>query len=352
MPHSALVSLLLVVSCDQGLDPLGTPSDTSGAGGTQTTSAALSSHGRCGYIGYGDNAGYDAFKANAGSFDVIHPDWFKIDSDGVTVTPLRGMNDARVIQTAHDHGIPVIPLVAGVDDATPTEAMLDSASLRARHVATLVALATTMGYAGLDIDYEHLPPAYRDRFTVFMTDLATAMHAEGLEASVAVYAEAADASAYDYVALAKVLDHVHIMGYDYHWSGTHAGPLAPLGWIQSVASYAAATGHPAKFILAIPNYAYQPSSYCSLGDCPSACTGAVTATTTEMTGCSLNVYDHYIAGRAPSCMTAAGLQYFDDVASLEEKVAVARSAGLGGVGYWTLGKEPAGFFTMLAKYYL
>src|SRR5262249_55900493 len=122
MHQSTFLALALVVSCDQSLvdqfPQAGAPGSTSPTSTSPSSppAAKQSGHGRCGYIGYGDDVGYDTFKANADAFDVIHPDWYKIDTDGLTVTPLRGANDARVLDTAHEHGIPVIPLVAGVDD--------------------------------------------------------------------------------------------------------------------------------------------------------------------------------------------------------------------------------------------
>jgi spore germination protein YaaH len=141
------------------------------------------------------------------------------------------------------------------------------------------------------------------------------------------------------------------MGYDYHWSGSHAGPLAPLGWIQAVAHHAAATGAGDRFILALGNYAYTPTSYCSLADCAALCTASDVVTTTEMQSCIFNVDDHFGAGRAPNCTVAGGTMFFDDTASLEEKVQAAADAGLGGVGHWTIGKEPDGFAAMVKKYY-
>jgi spore germination protein YaaH len=39
-------------------------------------------------------------------------------------------------------------------------------------------------------------------------------------------------------------------------------------------------------------------------------------------------------------MTSKGHLFFDDLASLEEKVVVAQNGGLGGITYWTIGGEP------------
>jgi spore germination protein YaaH len=336
-----MLSLMMFVSCDPGLlDQLGQ--------GSPSATSTHHAHARCGYIA--EYIGYDAFAANASSYDVIHPQWYKIASDSVSVAPLKLVDDSRVVTNAQSYGVALMPMVAGVDDPVRIEAMLDSQTLRDQHVEALVNLAVTKGYAGLDLDYEHLPASYRDRVTAFVAEFADAMHAHGLEASLTVTTQAYEKSAFDYAALASAADHLHMMGYDYHWSGSHPGPLSPLGWIAASANHAASTGLASKFILLIPNYAYQPTSYCALGDCAAACTGPIATSTDEMTTCPMNASTHYSAGRTLTCMTVSGIQFFDDVASLEEKVSAAQTAGLGGIGYWTLGHEPSGFLDMIARH--
>ena len=43
---------------------------------------------------------------------------------------------------------------------------------------------------------------------------------------------------------------------------------------------------------------------------------------------------------------AAGL-YFEDVASLHDKVSLAATHHIAGIGYWSTGGEPAGFLEMI-----
>ena len=242
-------------------------------------------------------------------------------------------------------------MVASVDDVTRTETMLDSASLRAAHIQVLVTLAIENGYDGLDLDYEHLEPNYRTELTTFYSELADAFHAKGLEASATVVGDFDDVSPDDYAAIATKLDHLHVMMYDFHWAKSHAGPLAPLGWTKAVAEHAAATGHGGKFIFTLGNYAYLPDGFCTTTDCLAMCTGNFQTTTTELTTCPFNTPMNFNPGRQPNCSVAGGTMWYEDTASCEEKVAAAKAAGLGGIGYWTLGGEPDGFFDAIGKYY-
>jgi chitinase len=69
-----------------------------------------------------------------------------------------------------------------------------------------------------------------------------------------------------------------------------------------------------------------------------------------MTGCALN-WQGFKAGRSPNCSTSDGILYFDDLLSLEEKVAEAKRQGLGGISWWAMGGEVSGIWTMVQKYY-
>ncbi|MBI5479309.1 MAG: hypothetical protein HY906_10660 [Deltaproteobacteria bacterium] len=309
-------------------------------------------HARCGWIGAGDTAGYAAFAARPSFYDVIHPDWYALGTDSVSVRRLTGADDSTVLAAAAASQVQVWPLVAGVDDVTLVRTLINDPALRSQHVANLVDLAVSKGYAGLDMDYEHLwDAADKAPFAAFVHELSVAMHAAGKRLSAAVPALWTSSSSWDMASLSQSLDVLHLMGYDFHGIGSpHGGPTAPLGWIQAVCGYAASLGHPERFVLGLPNYGLTPSFYCALVDCAAECTGPIATSTDEMQACPFNEGD-WAAGRSLSCDSPHGRLYFDDTQSLEEKVQAARAHGLGGVTYWTVGSEPSGFFAMIQNYY-
>jgi spore germination protein YaaH len=277
--------------------------------------------------------------------------WFSLEPDGVSVRALAGADDPGVLAAARAHGVQVIPLVASVDGPDRTRLMLGDPARRDQHVAALVALANRGGYQGLDLDYEQLwTAADRAPFTAFAGAFASAMHAAGKQASMAIPAIDGDGpdSAWSYNDLAAALDQLHIMGYDFHTPSTHAGPTAPLGWIEAVADHAAATGRAERFLLGLPNYGVAPGFFAPLGICAAACDGPVAETTDHMASCP---FGSYAAGRAPNCASSHGALFFDDSASLVEKATAARARGLGGITYWNVGNEPPGFFDDLRAVY-
>jgi spore germination protein YaaH len=316
-----------------------------------TPTPAPRNHARCGWIGPNDPTGNATFIANATWYDAVHPSWYAINSDHVTVRKIAGAEDPQVIAAARASQVKLIPLVAGIDDVNQVRGMFNDPTNLAAHVQVLVDLATQQNWDGLDVDYEHLwSAADRPGYQAFLTQLVAAMHAVGKEVSIAVPAiESPNPNnAWDYDWLAQNLDELHIMGYDFHSLGTHSGPLAPLGWIDAVCAHAASTSAPSKWKLGLGNYGVTPSWQCDGDGCAAACNNSYATTTTHMATCSFGTWD---SGRAPNCSTANGQVFFEDLASMEEKVQKAQLHGLGGITYWVIGREYSGFFGMVAKYY-
>lgn len=280
--------------------------------------------------------------------------WYALGSDSQSVTTGPLANDASLVSAANANHVQIWPTVDGGLEKTVIQALIHDASKRATHIQNLVNLATSNGYSGLDLDYEHLWGAGdRPDFSTFASELGAAMHAAGLQASMAITAIMAPDGAYDHDALVGSLDVIHIMGYDLHgMGGPHIGPGDPLDWIKAVEHYATLTGFPMRFILGVPNFGFTLTDSCLGTDCAPKCTGSISTTDSEFMNCIFNDGNpKWQSGRSPNCPTQNGQQYFEDVASLEERVASAKADGLAGVTYWSMGNEPPGLFDMFERYY-
>ena len=215
-------------------------------------------HHRCGWMDDDPTLAKASFLANVDFFDAIHPYWWTLTATG-NVTATSWPDDATVVSTAQAHHIKLMPLVFGGNDATMIRAVISSSSSIAAHVQVLVNLAVSHHYDGLELDYEHLwQGSDRPGYTQLVTQLATALHAQGKELSLAVPAIDVDygIDGYDYNALvAGGADVLHLMGYDFHGDfSDHLGPLAPLGWIDAVNARVQQAGIASRFILGIGNY--------------------------------------------------------------------------------------------------
>jgi glycosyl hydrolase family 18 (putative chitinase)/purple acid phosphatase-like protein len=323
-----------------------------------------------GYVPVDQDPGYLAFAAHAADFDAVHPMWYSLTS-ATTFKAGYGEGSSLVLAntTAGGKRTLLVPTIAAADGSQPSWAsqMLHDATLRAQHESAIVQLVTSKHYDGIDLDYEHLPDADRDAFSQFAAELGQQLHVQGKTLSFAVGALTTPRYGHwDYEKLAVAADQLHVMGYDYHYLGSHPGPVAPLGWIKQVLAYIGTIGGGAragKFILGLPNYGLAGSDgatttwFGSSMDSIALAGAGYAIATDHMASCPLTNGLTVAPGRAPNvAATAKGHLYFDDLASHEEKVAAAAAAGLGGVTYWTIGGEPdrpgpRTFFQMVRAYY-
>jgi spore germination protein YaaH len=200
---------------------------------------------------------YDArsaqsFSNNFSALDEINPVWYNLNPLYFTARSAPFVTNPgyqeSILTLARNHGVSVLPTIQnwGVRNFDPAiiSKIIHDPGYRAKHVAEIVALVAEKGYDGIDIDYEGLPASARQSFTAFIHELGTALHRRQKLLSVAVYAKTAEASwdgagAQDWAALAGHADLLKVMVYDYHWAGFHAGPLAPVDWLEAVLEYAA-----------------------------------------------------------------------------------------------------------------
>ncbi|MEM2930238.1 MAG: glycosyl hydrolase family 18 protein, partial [Thermoproteota archaeon] len=115
---------------------------------------------------------------------------------------------------------------------------------------------------GVNIDYENIPPEDRNALNSYMWELASILHFHGKIVTIDVSGKTWDdtsgwGGAWDYRALGEACDYVCIMCYDYHWSGSEAGPIGPLGWLNEVVKYALSAIPREKIIIGIPFYGYR-----------------------------------------------------------------------------------------------
>jgi spore germination protein YaaH len=323
-----------------------------------------------GWVPVEQDPNYLDFVAHAAEFDAVHPTWYSLAST-TTFAPSYGEGSSLVLAntTAGGKRTLLIPTIAAADGSQPAWAsqMVNDAGLRAQHEAAIVNLVLTKGYDGIDLDYEHLQDSDKPGFSTFAQELGALLHAQGKTLSFAVGGLMSNNySHWDYDALSAAADQLHVMGYDFHYLGSHSGPVTPLGWIQLVLAYIDTVGggtRAGKFILGLPNYGLAASPggntswYGSSMDSINLVGGNYATTTTHMASCSYTNGVSMASGRAPNGTSSAGqIVYFDDIASHEEKVAAAQAAGLGGITYWTIGGEPdrpgtRSWFDMVRSYF-
>jgi len=276
---------------------------------------------------------------NAGKLDEANPGWYTIAADASFT---KNANAEAANMRAALTGIDLVPTiknyVGGKFDGNLVASVVASPALREKHAEALTQLVVENAFAGIDIDYESMTADARANFTAFVQLLATKLHGANKHLSVTVHAKTSDADnwrgpgAQDWAAIGAVADTVKIMAYDDHWDGSAAGPIAPLNWLDSIATYAEATIPPQKVIIGLPWYGYDWQGTSATGLVYSEAIALA-----ERVGATI---DHDVNGEATFSYSGRTV-FFQDASSYEKKInaILAKHPKIGGFAHWRAGGE-------------
>lgn len=281
--------------------------------------------------------GLASFKANADLFDQLLPFWYEM-RDARTVDPMTA-DRQRVLDAARAAGVKVLPTVSNSFDPVRISRMLSDDLEMYAHIQTLVGL--TEGVDGIDVDYEGLHESDRDRFSLFVERLATALHEKGKLLSMTVHPKTSEPGSWsgpraqDWARIGAVADRVRLMAYDYHWASSDPGGIAPLSWVEQVAAFAVTQIPASKVDLGMPLYGYDWLGRSGTGvtweqaESRRTAAGATLSRSTD----GLEPWFRY---------TSAGQTrtvWFSDGISTAQKLSVVTRHGLRGHTFWRLGGE-------------
>ena len=131
--------------------------------------------------------------------------------------------------------------------------MLANPAARRRLATELEEFADTERQPGIVVDFESLPKSSQQDFQAFIHDLAIDLHARNLKLMVGL--PAADWS-YDYKYYASQADAIILMNYDFRWSTSAPGPIAPQDWFLKNIENMVKLVPPEKIVMGIANYGY------------------------------------------------------------------------------------------------
>ena len=304
------------------------------------------------------SAGDTVLAANPGTFNEVSPWIYGLARNGQIVpqAPEVAAQTAAGMAQLRKLGIPVVPTIANRTNDRwayePVADILHDPAAMTRHVNDIVALVQRENYAGIDIDYEDLPATDRKVFTTFITDLASALHSKGKVLSVALFAKTSDAgddqrnAGQDYAAIGAAADEVRLMAYDYHWSGSTAGSVAPMPWVRDVLAYAKTQIPPEKIVLGIAL-----SGYDWVGD---------QAEVVTWIQCYGRAQKYHATTQWDRLSESPSFKYtdeqgrehevwFENADSMAFKLEAAKAAGIRGVYLWMISSEDDRSWATLRK---
>lgn len=166
--------------------------------------------------------------------NVVSPTWFELkDGEGT----LQNKADPAYVKWAHQRGYKVWGLVTNGFNPDWTKSVLGSYDKRDKLIAQLIHYANMYDLDGINIDFENVYLAEKEKLVQFVRELTPYLHEQGLTVSidVTIKSTAETWSMFlDRAALAQVVDYMAVMTYDEHWaSSPKAGSVASLPWVEN-----------------------------------------------------------------------------------------------------------------------
>jgi spore germination protein YaaH len=206
------------------------------------------------------------FFAHSSQIDLLVPTWYQVDENGL----VTGQPEPAVLARAQAEKLPVEPIVA-LFDKRKFHQLATSPAAQERMNEALVRECKLHGYAGFQFDLENVDYLDRDNLSRLVRDTAAALHAAGLQLSIATVPNAPGypgtsgfakwiftdwRGAYDLAALARSVDLLCLMTYDQDTRWTTPGPVAGWQWTVDNLNYALKFVPKEKLSLGIPLYGY------------------------------------------------------------------------------------------------
>ena len=334
---------------------------------------------------------------NADLIQQVSPFWFSL-KDQRTVADLYTPANPNVpmsvpLQSMQAAGFKIIPTITDGTDVNPKTGavsqmvlsnLLADPTSRANVVNTILKLVTTNNFDGIDLDFENFAfvdpistwPTTQVRWVQFLTDLSTALHAQGKILSITTPPLFDPTSGkkgyyvYAWSQVATIVDQLHIMAYDY--STASPGPIGPIQWTTNAVTYAVSVIPASKIFIGIPGYGRDWVTKVS-GTCPSlpinytkavapgvvgtvvmhntaalAATYGATPTYNQSFAESSftyqKIYNGTTANGSLTTCTAFRTVWYQDARSFTARANLVAKYRLGGLSEWTFGMEDPSAF--------
>lgn len=268
----------------------------------------------------------------------VSPFWYELTIEG-TIEPFSGAADEEVISFLETNNIKILPVLSNEFRTEPLSSIIADPSKKQKQIEDIVAIAAD--YDGISLNYENLNATDKDNYTTFVTDLAEELHNDNKLLGIHLHAKTDEPGTWngpqsqDWEALGNVCDKMKIMAYDYHWSTSEAGAIAPPDWVENVVKYAVELIPKEKVYLGVPLYGYD-----WVGKVGEGVTYAQATTIANLNNATVN-FDNATKSNYFTYTKAGDSHevWFEDATSASSKLQLAKQYEIGGVDFWRLGSE-------------
>lgn len=302
--------------------------------------------------GYGSKAAYERILSYVpGSLtdhiQILTPNFAgDLQSSGSFAYSFPGSSIPKyLVALGQSKGAKVVPMILA--DGLTASNMLRDPAKRQNFADSAVRMVQETNADGILVDLEDLANDTGPGLTSLMQDIYSRLNPQGKLVIISVMSRTSPTAEpwyreYDYRELGRYADYVQIMSYDFSFSTSAPGPIAPLDWVKKVMAYAVTEIPSDKILMGVPYYGRTWTNVG--GKWVSQSFGLAKAT--DIANLYGAVIMREITPTDPvgiptfSYTDAFGTRwtaYFDDRLSWQAKLDLIEQYDLGGVGGWAMG---------------
>lgn len=323
-----------------------------------------------GWIPYWDQENAKkSFMNNADKLDFVSVFWYRLEPDGSVGTYTDTVEDEEILKVAKKEKVKVLALVANLPDHTENgdwdyrrvDKVIATKAARDKHIKILVDLVKSKDFDGLDIDYEALKRPQRENFSLFIEELADALHSEGKILGVAIHPKTDEykpeedngSHAQNLNRIANAADQLYFMTYLEHGKFSAPGSSGSVPWIENVMRYGieGLDLPKEKVFMGVGVFGLEwekdrNDKYTGTRD--DLTFGEIVDRVNEK-GVK-EQYDDY-AKSFHFSYTEKGIEHtiwYENAHSIEEKIKLAERLGVGGLALWRLNSEDPAMWELLS----
>lgn len=319
-------------------------------GATPAAGAAAPSHVSGFVVFYDNGASARVWHANASAYHAVYLDSATLGTGGAIEDGLPPSALRYVAQHHLEAYLAVSNYGATNWDPRELRVLFASPAEQQKLVRNLARTVQDSPLSGINLDFEEVAPKDASAYVRFLAAAETALHREHKLLTVDVPAitplDTWDGGYHD-AGIAKNVDQVLVMTYDYSYQGGPPGPIAPVWWVRKAAIYAEHRIPLNKLSLGIPVYSYDWYGNQS----PERSLDQVATLIHQY-----HAAPQWNAAAEEPYFTytdASGQQhtvYYENVRSIAAKLALARQLHIQNVFTWYVGSESLPVWYVLRRY--
>ncbi len=167
---------------------------------------------------------------NTKGINVISPTWFSMTDNEGNYTSLA---DRAYVDYLHDQGIQVWALIDNFSPDVQSEVLFSRTSVRTKLITRLMEDAQTYALDGINLDFESIKESAGPHYIQFIRELSVSCRKNHIVLSIDNHVPAPYNAFYNRKEQGAVADYVIIMGYDEHYAGGEAGPVASISYVRN-----------------------------------------------------------------------------------------------------------------------